>query len=53
MEAGTASILASGTEPVAAVFFGMLFYMEVPTVLMMIGLIITIVALAFLCKSDK
>ena len=53
MEAGTASILASGTEPVAAVFFGMLFYMEIPTVLMIVGLIVTIVALAFLCKSDK
>lgn len=53
MEAGTASILASGTEPVAAVFFGMLFYMEVPIVLMIVGLIVTIVALAFLCKSDK
>ncbi len=53
MEAGTASILASGTEPVAAVFFGMLFYLEIPTFLMIIGLIVTIVALAFLCKTEK
>lgn len=50
IEAGTASILASGTEPVAAVFFGLLFYLEVPTMLMMIGLVITIIALALLCR---
>ena len=50
MEAGTASILASGTEPVAAVIFGMLFYMEIPTILMVVGLVITITALAILCK---
>ena len=52
MEAGTASILASGTEPVAAVLFGLLFYMEIPTILMIIGLIITIAALAILCKEQ-
>lgn len=50
MEAGSASILASGTEPVAAVMFGLIFYMEIPTLIMYIGLVITIVALAFLCK---
>ena len=50
MEAGTASILASGTEPVAAVIFGMIFYMEIPTILMVVGLVITITALAILCK---
>lgn len=52
MEAGTASILASGMEPVAAVIFGMLFYAEIPTMLMIVGLIVTIVALTFLCKVE-
>ena len=52
MEAGTASILASGTEPVAAVIFGLLIYLEIPTVLMVIGLIITIIALGLLCKTN-
>lgn len=51
MEAGTASILASGTEPVAAVLFGLLFYLEIPTILMVVGLVVTIVALALLCKN--
>ncbi len=53
MEAGTASILASGTEPVAAVIFGLLFYAEIPTILMIVGLVVTIVALALLCKANN
>lgn len=53
MEAGIASILSSGTEPVAAVLFGLLFYREMPTVLMFAGLIVTIAALGFLCKSEN
>ena len=55
VEAGRVSILASGGEPAAAVIFGILFYGEVPTILMFVGLTITIVALALLCvdKSEK
>ncbi len=53
MEAGTASILASGTEPVAAVIFGLLIYLEIPTFLMIVGLLITIIALALLCRAEK
>lgn len=53
MEAGIASILSSGTEPVAAVLFGLLFYREMPTILMIAGLIVTIAALAFLCKPEN
>ena len=52
-EAGKVSILASGGEPIAAVIFGILFYSEIPTLLMLAGLGITIAALAFLCMSDK
>lgn len=53
MEAGIASILSSGTEPVAAVLFGLFFYREMPTILMIIGLIVTIAALGFLCKPEN
>lgn len=52
-EAGKVSILASGGEPIAAVVFGIIFYSEIPTVLMLIGLIITIAALAFLCMKPR
>ena len=51
-EAGMVSILASGAEPVAAVFFGVLFYSEVPTLLMLVGIALTIAALTILCKKD-
>lgn len=49
---GTATILAS-CEPVAAMLFGVLFYSEVPTVLSLLGLIVTVVALGVLCKSKE
>ena len=51
-EAGKVSILASGGEPIAAVAFGIIFYAEIPTLLMLTGLLITIAALAFLCTTD-
>lgn len=49
MENGKVSILAGGGEPIAAVVFGILFFSEIPTVLILIGLVITIIALFFLC----
>jgi drug/metabolite transporter (DMT)-like permease len=52
-ETGKVSILASGGEPIAAVVFGIIFYSEIPTLLMLIGLAITIAALAFLCMKSK
>lgn len=52
-EAGKVSILASGGEPIAAVVFGILFYAEIPTVLMIVGLIIVIAALTILCLKPK
>lgn len=51
-EAGMVSILASGAEPVAAVIFGLLFYAEIPTLLMLIGIAVTVFALTILCKQD-
>ncbi len=44
-DTGIVSILASGTEPVAAMVFGVLAFSEVPTVLMIGGLVIVIAAL--------
>ena len=49
MEAGRVSILASGGEPIAAVFFGAVFFTEIPTVLVAVGIVITIIALGVLC----
>ena len=52
IEAGKASILASG-EPVAAMIFGLIFYSEIPTVLSVCGLALTIAALTLLSMPDK
>lgn len=52
-EAGKVSILASGGEPIAAVVFGLLFYDEIPSWLMLAGLVITITALTLLCMNPK
>lgn len=53
MDSGSASIFTSGAEPLAALIFGMLFYSEIPTILMFSGIIITIIALAILTKSES
>ncbi|MGI6011134.1 MAG: DMT family transporter [Ruminococcus sp.] len=53
MEAGRVSILASGAEPVAAVCFGVIFYGEIPTILTIAGMAVTITALTLLCMKDK
>ena len=53
MENGKVSILAGGGEPIAAVVFGVLFYAEIPTILNLIGLIITIIALSLLCMPPN
>ncbi len=45
METGKASILAAG-EPVAAMLFGFLFFSEKPTILAVMGLVLTTAALA-------
>lgn len=53
VDSGSASILTSGAEPLAALIFGMLIYSEIPTVLMFIGILITIGALVILAKSES
>ena len=51
MDAGTAITLSS-VEPIAALVFGMIFYSEIPTGLMIIGVIITVIALIILSRSS-
>ena len=51
IDAGTAVILCSG-EPIAALVFGMIFYLEMPTLLMICGVFITIAALILLSRSS-
>ena len=53
IEAGKTSILASGGEPISAMIFGMLFFSETPTILSVIGLVLTIIALSLLCMPSK
>lgn len=52
-ETGKVSILASGGEPTAAAIFGMMFFAEIPSVLTVAGLVITIAALAVLCYEEE
>ena len=53
IEAGKTSILAAGGEPIAAMLLGMLFFSEIPTILSLVGLLLTIIALSFLCVPPK
>lgn len=53
IDSGNASIFTSGAEPLAALFFGMLIYNEIPTVLTLIGIILTIIALIKISKSES
>lgn len=53
VETGKAAILTAGGEPTAAMLFGIVFFSEVPTILSFIGLIITVIALSFICTPDK
>lgn len=52
IDTGTAAILTSGTEPLAALAFGLILYGEKPTILIFIGIILTILALIILSKSE-
>lgn len=53
VEAGAASILASCGEPTAAAIFGLLIYVEIPSVMMVIGMIIAIGSMAVMCSPDR
>lgn len=52
-EVGKVSILAAGMEPVAAAIFGILFYKETPTILMLVGMVTTIIAITLLCTNKE
>ena len=52
-EAGKVAILGAGGEPSSAMIFGWIFYHEVPSLLSILGLAVTIVALAFICLPGK
>ena len=45
VETGKAAILAAGGEPSAAMLFGLLFFVEVPSPLSLAGLVLTVIAL--------
>ena len=52
-DAGKTSILAAGMEPISALILGFLIYRETPTVLALLGMAITIVALALVGMAEK
>ena len=52
MDSGKAAILAA-IEPAAAMVFGALFFSEIPSLLSIMGMIVTIAALAALCVPEK
>lgn len=52
MDSGKAAILAA-IEPAAAMIFGVLFFNEIPTILMVCGMLLTIAALSVLCLPAK
>ena len=53
INAGTVAILASTGEPVAAILFGAAIYSEIPTTLMIAGIILAIVAMVAICHPEK
>ena len=53
MDSGVSSILLSGSEPLAALIFGLVIYDEIPTVLMFCGFILTIIAMMLLSRKES
>lgn len=53
IDSGISSIMLSGAEPFAALIFGFLIYSEMPTLLMFCGLILTILSMIMLSKSES
>gem|GEM_PF-2366396 len=53
VETGKAAILAAGGEPSAAMLFGLLFFVEVPSPLSLAGLVLTVIALSFPCAPGR
>lgn len=53
VDSGIVSILLSGVEPIAALTFGLLFYSEIPTLLMSCGFILNIIAMMMLSRKEE
>ena len=51
--AGKTTIISSASEPSSAMIFGIILFAEMPTLLSIAGLIITIIALTLLCREDE
>ena len=51
LDSGTSSIFMSGSEPLAALIFGLLIYSEIPTVMMLCGFVLTLIAMTILSKN--
>ncbi len=52
IDAGSVAILTAGAEPLAALFFGVVLYDEIPTMLILIGIVLTIIAITILSKEE-
>ena len=53
IDSGVSSILLSGAEPFAALLFGFIFYTEIPTLLMFLGFLLTIMAMMMLSRKES
>lgn len=51
-EAGTGSLLAACGEPMAAAAFGLAFFTEIPSPLMILGMLLAVVSIAVMCSPD-
>ena len=52
IDSGVSSIFLSGAEPLAALIFGILIYSEIPTMLMLCGFILTVIAMIMLSRAE-
>ncbi len=53
MDSGVSSILLSGSEPLAALIFGLIIYAEIPTTLMFCGFVLSIIAMMALSRKES
>lgn len=51
MDSGTSSIFLSGSEPLAALVFGLIIYGEIPTILMICGFLLTLISMTILSRN--
>lgn len=53
IDSGISSILLSGAEPFAALIFGLIFFSEIPTLLMSCGFILSIIGMTLLSRKEN